>query len=152
MKKILALLLITACVAGLFAGCSGKIDKDSTELDSNTVVTEDPTRNRTIYGNIEQSRIHFTYEVLDPYEQAPDGSDKVAGSYIIYCDTDNLEEALREKRLVFMNEYGNIIVEKYTDLSGGKWVCFVNGQATKKDITKMTIEEGTVYSFKFVKD
>ncbi len=152
MKKIIAFLLIIACFVTLFTACAGKIGKDSQEVDTNTVVTEDPTRLRTKYGDIENSTTHFIYEVVDPYQKNPDGSDKIAGSYEIYCSANNLEQALKEKALAFMNEYGNIMVNSYKDLSGGKWVCYINGKATKKDITKLPIEEGAIYSFKFVND
>ncbi len=152
MKKIISLILIAVCVAGLFSGCVGRINKSGSADSGNTnvVVTEDATRLRTKYGNIEKSTIHFIYEVVDPIEKQADGSDKIACSYEIYCNTVNLEEALSEKALAHRDDSGKIVINKYADLAGGEWECYINGKYTKKDITKITIEEGSFYSFKYI--
>ena len=152
MKKIISVILIAVCVAGIFTGCVGRIKKSGAVDSGNTnvVVTEDATKLRTKYGNIEKSTMHFIYEVVDPIDKQADGSDKIACSYEIYCNTLNLEEALSEKALAYRDNNGKTVIKKYADLAGGEWECYINGRYTKKDITKITIEEGSVYSFKYI--
>ncbi len=152
MKKIISVILIALFVTGLFTGCVGRISKsgDVDNGNTNVVVTEDATRRRTKYGNIEKSTMHFIYEVVDPVEKQADGSDKIACSYEIYCDTTNLEEALSEIALAYRDDMGNIVIKNYADLAGGEWECYINGKYTKTDITKITIEEGNYYSFKYI--
>ncbi len=149
MKKLIAAVAIILCSACVFTACSsGKIGKEAEDL--NTVVTEDPTKLRTIYGNTEGAASHFIYEVINPYEKGLDGADRIDGSYEIYSDQTVLGDALKEKALVTVNSNGFIEVAKFTDLTGGEWVCYVNGTRTKRDIAKINIEDGATYSFKYI--
>lgn len=129
MKKVISVLCVILTVLCVFAGCGKAAD---------LIETKDPNENKTIIGN---GNTEFIWEITDK-----DGN---ISSYKIATNDTNLATVLTNYGLAkFEGKKGDSIVINGYELTGdSEWLFAINGEKSKKSPSKITIEDGAIYSF-----